>query len=227
MSTCRVAPFALLVCVVAASAGTAWAHKPIVVNGGPTTAATAYQVTDVNVSQVAYHKATATQPELWLTFQAAANTRLYLQLGAPKLDSGVVVHPAMALLGPGLPAVDVPFDLPPGYGGYVFDTGGETPVLFHEEFTGTDSWQFATQEPVVPADGKYYVVGYLPGEAEGKFWLAIGTAEQFGLSDILSLPRVLFDVRAFHEVGPVGGLLFWAMAVAALLFAALLALIAP
>jgi len=70
-------------------------------------------------------------------------------------------------------------------------------------------------------------VGYLPGEVEGKFWLAIGTAEQFGLSDILSLPRVLFDVRAFHEAGPAGGLLFWAMAAAALLFAAIFAGLTP
>jgi len=140
MCTCRMAPFTLLACVMVASSGTAWAHKPIVVHGGPTTAATAYQITDVGVSQVAYHKATATQPEVWLTFQAAANTKLYLQLGAPKLDSGAVVHPAMALLGPGLPSVEVPFDLPLGYGGYVFDTSGKTPVQFHEEFAGTDSW---------------------------------------------------------------------------------------
>jgi len=200
--------FAVLISLLCPSA---WAHKPIVVDGGPTTPDTAYEISDVDVSQVAYHEATPTQPRLWLGFQIPAGQKLFLQLGAPKLSDTNTIRPAMALLGPGLPDIDLPFEIPEGYGGYLYDTEGQNGEFFHEEFTGTDSWLFPAQEPVVPNAGLYYLVGYLPDTPQGKFWMAIGTAEKFGLSDILSLPGVVFKVRAFHEVGPFGGLIFWAM----------------
>ena len=41
--------------------------------------------------------------------------------------------------------------------------------------------------------------------------MAVGVKEQFGLTDILNLPETLFSVRAFHEVQPFGGILFWVL----------------
>ncbi len=189
----------------------AWAHKPVVVDGGPTTAATAYVIADPSVSQVGYHERTATQPELWFTFHAEAGDKLSLQAGVPKIDRYQDLRPVLALLGPGLPSIDVPFELPAGYGGILYSTLDETPVVFNEEFTGTDSWQFAAHEPVLAQSGDYYLVGFTSNAQDGKFWMVIGTKEAFGFKDILSLPSVLFKVRAFHEIGPFGGLLFWAM----------------
>lgn len=208
----------LLLTVVLGAAYSAEAHKPVVVNGGPTNAATAYEIEDPGVSMVGYHERTASQPELWFTFQAQAGDKPFLQLGVPKIDRYQALRPAMVLLGPGLPVVDLPFAVPEGYGGIIYTTEGETPTLFSEEFTGTDSWMFSSHEPVLDHGGKYYLVGYIPGGQDGKFWMAIGTRESFGFSDILSLPVVLFKVRAFHEVGPFGGLLFWAMMLVLLLF---------
>lgn len=214
--------FAVLVLGFFVPAGLGWAHKPIVVDGGPTTSSTAYLIADPSVSQVAYHECTPPQPELWFTFYLEANTTLYLQTGVAKIDRYASVRPAMVLLGPGLPAVEVPFTVPAGYGGIVFTTEGITPEEFHEEFTGTDSWLFPAQEPMVREAGRYYLAGYIPGGREGKFWMAIGKKEAFGFKDIVTLPKVLFEVRSFHETGPFGGLLFWAMALAAVFAAGLL-----
>ena len=207
----------LVFCLLAAPAV---AHAPIVIDGGPTDAETAYEISDVAVSQVAYHEATENKPVLWLTFEADAGSTLYLQLGVPYLERYEGLRPAMALLGPGMPEIHVPFGVPDGYGGWRFTTEGQAPVVFNEEFTGTLSWQFPAVRCKVPASGRYYLVGYLPNADEGKFWMVVGTLERFGLMDILTLPMVLSQVRAFHEVGPFGGILFWVMigGIALLLF---------
>lgn len=191
----------------------AFAHKPVVIDGGPVEMNTAYAVADEDVSMVGYHEALSSQPQLWFTFDVEGAKTLYLQAGVPKIDRYSALRPIMALVGPGLPqpAQAAPFALPEGYGAIVYDMADESPVVFDEEFTGTESWQFQAHEPAVEVAGKYYSVVYLPEGQEGKLWMAIGTAEQFGLSDILTLPAVLVKVRLFHEIFPLGGLLFWAM----------------
>jgi hypothetical protein len=198
------------------------AHKPIIIDGGPTTAQTAHAISDTEVSQVAYHTCTEAQPELWLRFNLLAGQQVDLQMGVPKIARLETYRPAMALVGPGLPGdALVPFLLPAGTGALVFPTEGTTPVVFDEEFTGTVSWQWPQQHVIAPEAGAYYLVAYSPTQEDGKFWVAIGTAEQFGLRDILTLPRTLFDVRTFHETTPFGGILGWAM----LILAGLLALL--
>ena len=152
--------------------------------------------------------------------------QLYLQAGVPKIDRYAALRPRMALLGPGLPPPEValPFTLPDGYGALLYDMDGETPVLFDEKFTGTESWQFPAQEPMAETTGRYYAVIYLPDGVEGKLWMAVGVEEQFGIADILTLPQTLIKVRLFHEIFPLGGLLFWAMLAPLFIIILLLAL---
>lgn len=189
----------------------AQAHKPIVIDGGPTTAETAHQIADPDVSQVAYHHVKPGQKEVWLSFNAQAGQTLFLQAGVPAIERYQNIRPAIVLLGPGLPEIVVPFEIPEGVGGLLFQTNEETPVFFHEEFTGTDSWQFSARTPETAEAGLYYVAGYIPSGEEGKIWVAIGEREAFGIADILKLPLTLYQVRSFHEVGIAGGLLFWAV----------------
>lgn len=201
----------LMYLFLAFACGEAWAHKPVVIDGGPTDAQTAHDVPDPGVSYVGYHEATPGAPALWFTFEARQGTPLYLQPGVPRIDRFGALRPAMALLGPGLPAVEVPFAVPEGYGGQIFVTDEQDPVVFEEEFTGTTSWQFPAVELAAPVTGRYYLVGYLPGGESGKFWMAIGEEEAFGLADLFTLPQTLVQVRLFHEIFPFGGLLGWAL----------------
>jgi hypothetical protein len=188
------------------------AHKPVVVGADqPSSLADPYVLDDVTVSQVGYHAVSATAPAIWFRFAGTAGQEVLIQGGVPKIERFRGLRPLVALVGPGLPAAELPFALPEGFGALVFDTANETPEEFDEPFTGTQSWQFAANRPILPQTGDYYAVGYLPPGETGKIWLTVGTIESFGLGDILTLPAVLIQVRLFHEVFPLGGLIFWAL----------------
>lgn len=189
------------------------AHKPVVV-GNPRASSIdqPYDLDDVAISQVAYHEVTASAPAIWFRFSGTAGQEVLIQGGVPRIARLADLRPIVALVGPGLPAADMPFALPPGLGALVFDSADEPdPTVFNEPFTGTVSWQFTAHTPTLSADGVYYAVGYLPPGETGKIWLTVGTIESFGLADILTLPAVLVRVRLFHEVFPLGGLIFWAL----------------
>jgi hypothetical protein len=201
----------LLVLFLASAWGTGWAHNPVVIDGGPTDAATAHRIEDISISRVAYHHAKPGQPFLWLTFDGAPGKKLEFQMGVPKIDRYADVRPAMALLGPGLPpAPELPFPVPEGMGAVIFATDGQEPTVFDEKFTGTVDWTFGEESFTLPQAGQYFMVGYLPSGDEGKFWVAPGKAEVFGLWDLVRMPVIIVEARGFHEIFFWGGILGWA-----------------
>ena len=182
----------------------AFGHKPASIGGTFSTIDQALPMTDIDVSQVVYSPLTAADPQLWLTFEATAGFLLDVSLGIPVLDRLTDYRPTLAVLGPGLPQVDVPFDVPPGMGGIVFESAaaGE-PRFFHEPVTGTESWILIKEAVALPETGTVYVVAWSPAATADKLWVAIGTRERFGLGDIVSFPAIIRDARAFHEVSDV------------------------
>lgn len=185
-------------------------HRLIEDDGAHVNAQTAISLNDVSVSQVDYHTVTAESPQLWLTFQGQINQPLNVQLGVRKIGRMEAYRPAFAILGPGLPPVTVPLLIPEGYGGWVFTTDDITvPEAFYEPFTGTRSWVFPEQDYVLLETGRFYIVAYVSSEETGKLWIAIGKKESFTIVDIWNMPNIVSRVRRFHEVGPVGGILFW------------------
>jgi len=187
----------LLICV----SFSAFAHKPASIGGTFPTAHEALKMTDIDVSQVVYSPLSESADQLWLTFEATAGTMLDVSLGLPVLDRLTDYRPNLSVLGPGLPALDLPIDIPPGVGGVVFESAARgEPRQFHEHVTGTESWILIEDAVTLPETGTYYVVAFPPGDQVDKLWVAIGTREQFGLRDLLSFPSIIRDVRAFHEV---------------------------
>jgi len=179
----------------------AFAHKPASIGGVFSTAGQALQMTQIDVSQVVYSPLSEDYPQLWLTFEATAGTTLDLSLGLPVLNRLMDYRPKLAVLGPGLPVVDLQFDAPSGTGGIVFDSAArEEPRFFHEHVTGTESWILIEETITLPETGIYYIVAFSSGEPIDKLWVAIGKREQFGLRDLFSFPAIIRDVRAFHEV---------------------------
>ncbi len=179
----------------------AWAHKPLSLRGLYGNAASALQVRDIDVSQVAYYEITPQSPQLWLTFEISKKSNLYLSAGIPVIQRMKDFRPAMAVLGLGLPPLALPFAIPEGYGGWILETSiVKEPKFFHEPFTGTDSWIFREDELFLPGPGRYYIVLYSPQNDSGKLWAAIGKREAFGIQDFLRLPLIVADVRSFHEV---------------------------
>ncbi len=189
----------LAVCLVLLVAPGAYAHRLVEDDGTHTGPETAIILEDVELSQVVYHEFTEDSNELWLGFDGEVGQELYWQLGIPALEELVNYRPAVAVLGPGLPAVEVPFEVPEGLGGIVFETDGVDGEFFYEPFTGTKSWVLATETMCIQKAGRYYLVLYHPTGDPGKAWLAVGRREEFGLQDILSYEQVLGVVRDFHE----------------------------
>jgi NADH dehydrogenase [ubiquinone] 1 alpha subcomplex assembly factor 1 len=194
-------PSRVVACSVVLAAGSAFAHQPIISDGSAVDAAHAIKLKDVQVSRVVYHRVTPKAAQLWLTFDVDQPQKLHLLLGVPQIKRLGEYRPALVLLGPGLPKVELPFEIPADNGGLVFDslqTGA--PRAFYEPFTGTSSWIISQNDVDLPRAGRYYVVAYDPDSKPGKLWVALGTKEAFGLKDMLTLPKVIARVKAFHEM---------------------------
>ncbi|MBN1341494.1 MAG: hypothetical protein JXQ73_02380 [Phycisphaerae bacterium] len=178
----------------------AWAHRPTFSDGSANEPNKALVIDDVTVSQVVYHQATAESPRLWQKFDGKKDQPLWVQIGVPVIDRLKDYRPAVALLGPGLAPVELPFSIPDNLGGVIITTDDVTdPRVFHEHFTDTKSWIIKEQEIPLPADGTYYLVGYLPSDELGKFWVAVGKREVFGLADLFKFREWTVKARQFHE----------------------------
>jgi hypothetical protein len=181
----------------------AFAHRPSAIGGTFDGPAEAIRVTDPDVSQVVYGDVSVAHPSLWVAVAVAAATDLYIQLGVPALERLRTFRPQMAIVGPGLPSLALPFAVPTGMGGYLVVTSSVADgAFFHEPVTDTDSWILAEPTVRLPTAGTYYVVVWSSGIVDGKAWVAVGQREAFGWKDIVTLRKTINAVRAFHEVGP-------------------------
>jgi hypothetical protein len=181
----------------------ALAHRPSAIGGTFDGPAESVRVTDPDVSQVVYGDMPVAHPSLWVAVAVAAATDLYVQLGVPALERLRMFRPQMAIVGPGLPSLALPFEVPTGTGGSLVVTSSVADgALFHEPVTNTDSWILAESAVRLPTAGTYYVVAWSSAIVDGKAWVAVGQRETFGWKDIVTLPKTINAVRAFHEVGP-------------------------
>jgi hypothetical protein len=193
----RVRP--ILPLLVALASTPARAHLPFFSEPGQTRVETAVALPDAQVSRVVYAELPCGEAR-WISLPAREGEVLYFQLGLPRMASLASYRPAVALVGPGLPAeADVPFDIPAGAGALVFpseDTG--EPEEFYEMFSNTYSWILLERRIEAPAAGIYSLVLYDPGHRAGRAWLAAGEVEKFDMP-VDDLVAALDRVRLFHE----------------------------
>ena len=184
----------------------AQAHIPIFSGADTgTSPENAVFIDDASISHAVYHEVTAQTAQLWVTFDFEAGQEIYTQLGVPVIDRLADFRPAFAVLGPGLPEIDLPFDIPDGLGGLLFTTDDiDEPEFFAEEFTGTDSWIFGELIDATPETGTYYLVAFVPSGDVGKLWVAVGRREVFEPQDIAELSVLVPLVSDFHETDAVG-----------------------
>ena len=216
--------FTAIGCVLIVTQG-ALAHQPAMSDGTAIGPDSAIELDDIQLSRVVYHEITEAAPSLWLTFEVDEPQSLFVSLGLPLLDQLEDFRPAFAVLGPGLPDVQLPIDVPEGLGGVLFATDDVIdPDVFYEPFSRTSSWILREEYVHLPEAGTYFIVAFVPSGEPGKLWIAPGDREEFTLADIVKLSGVLGEVRAFHEVAGGGFpcLLFPVAAIVMLLLAFLL-----
>lgn len=200
------------------------AHQPTMSDGTAIGPDSAIELDDIQLSRVIYHEITEAAPSLWLTFEVDEPQSLFVSLGLPLLDRLENFRPAFAVLGPGLPDIELPIEVPEDLGGVLFATDEVMePEVFHEPFSRTNSWILREEYVDLPEAGTYFIVAFVPSGDTGKLWVAPGHREEFTLADIVKLSGVLGEVRAFHEVGGGGFPCFlFPLAAVVILFLALL-----
>jgi hypothetical protein len=183
------------------AAQAAQAHNLIRADSAPNTWPDPLPIGKPDVSQVYYARLEGVRRQVWFRFSGKAGDRIWFQVGVPVIERLAGLEPRAALVGPGLPAVDLGFELPPDLGAVVFAPSGR-PREFHEEFTGTSSWIWLEREYVLPSSGTWYIVAFSDAavSADDKLWLAIGTKECFTLCDLFRFGSIKRFVREFHEV---------------------------
>lgn len=178
-----------------------WAHRPVFTDDAATNPETAVKIADPNISQVVYRELTPKFPQVWLTFSAGEGFNLFVQVGVPVIDRFKDFRPAMVVIGPGLPAQEAPFPLPPNTGVKILTTNQVAKArFFHEHFTNTDSWILRSETVTLPKAGRYYMVAYSPQQQTGKIWLSVGKKESFTLEDLKQFPAWTKRIQEFHEV---------------------------
>jgi hypothetical protein len=178
-----------------------YAHRPVLTEDAATNPDTAIPLTEPHISQVVYREITEKTPQIWLTFEVPENFELYIQVGVPVIDRLEKFRPAMAVVGPGLPGEEVPFDIPESTGTRVFTTNEVAkPRFFNEHFTGTQSWILRSETISLKKPGRYYLVAYSPDKKKGKLWLSIGKQESFTAEDWKHFPTWRKLIREFHEL---------------------------
>lgn len=180
----------------------AQAHRVIDDDGSHTTYDNPIILNDFELSQVVYHTVTLSSNQLWFRFDAEEGQELYWEFGLPAIDSLSNYRPEMWVFGPGLPALDLKgasdITPPPGLGGFKIENYEELEFFF-ERFTSTNTWILNSDSREIEDDGTYYVMAHHPGGNTGKFWVALGAREEYGLEDILIYADTLNFVRNYHE----------------------------
>ena len=202
MSTSRT-PFlaASLFCLWLPS--TADAHRPTF-GEGYGSVDSAFEIEDPDISIVLYKEVSCDDPQLWMTYEAEEGYPLYVQLGVPNIYRLADYRPTLVLLHSGLPdaEVDLPFEVPEGYGVQLFDSADrDEPDDFYEPFTATESWVWIEETITLPESGTGYFVAYDPMGWTGKLWVAVGTVEDFSDVNPAQFGEWMREVNAFHETG--------------------------
>ena len=193
MAMRRMALATSIAAVCLAVAGAASGHRLVAIGETFPSQTEALRIEALDVSQVAYVELTAEEPELWIGFDVNGPTDLFLSLGLPRLDRLVDDRPQIRV-------VRATSDGTTEVAAY--DTGSvDAPRLFHEPFTGTDSWILLEETVVLREPGTYFLVAAEAEAEAGKLWVSVGRREAFSVADVLSFPSVVRRVRAFHEVG--------------------------
>lgn len=186
----------------------AQAHKPVDTSG-PATKENPIVITEHKVSWAAYNEfLTPGEIHFYRLEGVNIGEKIHLSLLVPYLERLEDFFPVIGLMGPGLEndfaGLDGEFVLdllnPAGEERIILKQfSGEKPGTFFEPFTQTRYYERQEMNYFAPASGNYYAVVFdLEGRAE-KYVFAIGEEEKWGVGDILSMPRIWWDVRMFME----------------------------
>jgi len=180
---------------------TAEAHRPSFPDGFDKSPNSAFQLGDIDISQVIY-QVLKEDEQVWLGFDPKSSTTetANIQLGVPVLEATESFRPTVALVGQNLGKIGLPFGIPDGLGAIVYEPNDGKPIKkFHEPFTSTDSWILIGKEFQLGETRTFYFVIFSKTNQSGKFWFTTGSKEMFDFSSLSELNKNIASVKIFHE----------------------------
>ena len=190
-------------CLLLFGTSVAFAHKPIFVDPRSNlTRETAIRIADPGVSWAVYAQLSEAGEVDYYTFAGKRGMKVEIAMSVPKIeatrDFGVVV----ALAGRSINGGDLPSPMVLREGeGFVSapDSAHDETKLFNEDFTGTVYWTRQTLRATLAADELYTIAVFNDRGKTGKYVLAIGEREEFGVQDLLDFPNVRARVQQWFE----------------------------
>jgi hypothetical protein len=169
---------ALASALILMGARSAAAHQPYF-EDNDWTADAPYTVPDPTVSTALYATLDSRQDVDYVTFTGQAGQRVLVGLTIPQIEGQAEFAPTLTLLGPGLPAVELPdiIAAPPDTGGIVLAPPPGPARPFFEPFSRTRYWERQEDRFTLPADGDYVVAVWHPEGALGRYTLVVGDRE--------------------------------------------------
>ena len=180
---------------------TAEAHRPAFPDGSNTSPNSPFQLDDIDISQAIYQILNENE-QVWLSFdpKSSDTKTANIQLGIPVLKETESFRPTVAIIGRSMDKIDLPFDIPDGFGATLYESNAEQQIKkFHEPFTNTDSWILIEDKFEITEPNIHYIVIFSKTNQTGKLWFATGTREVFGLSAISDLNKNISKVKTFHK----------------------------
>jgi hypothetical protein len=168
----------LVAALVSIGAVPVWAHRPYFEEQdiGPEAP---WPIDDPTISTALYATLESAQDVDYYTFQGQAGQTVLLALTIPQIEGQDLFAPTMALLGPELPAADLPRQVnrPQGSGALVLaPVPGPAPTFF-EPFSRTSYWDRQEERVSLPADGRYTVAVWHPDGEVGRYVFVVGDRE--------------------------------------------------
>lgn len=165
------------------------AHIPFISNDTHVNKESALEISEISVSKVIYQRLTYANPKSWIKFNSDTDEVLHIQIGIPKIADLQDYRPNVTI--------------------FETSTSPPTPILsaeyvnlpkeFHEPFTNTYSWILYDEKIPLKKNTIYYISSFGDEIDIGKLWIGIGYKEQFSISDWVTLPASIDDIREFHS----------------------------
>ena len=179
-------------------AGRADAHQPYFEEEDLTTEMP-FRVADPTVSTALYGTLATADDVDYVTFHGEAGQEIRFAMVIPAIDGQAGFNPTMIVMGPDLPALELPagVDVAAGVGGVILRDEQADPPAFFEPFSHRRYWDRQATTVSLPTAGEYVVAVLHEAGATGRYTFVIGNREVPG-GDPLFVPKL----RAFWT--PVG-----------------------
>jgi hypothetical protein len=157
------------------------AHQPFF-EEVESTAAAPWLISDPSTSLALYFSLERPGDVDYFVFDGTAGQAILLSIVIPQIKGQENFTPTLALLGPGLPVVELPHvvEQPLNTGAYILRASSGKASTFFEPFSRTGYWQRQQERATLPADGQYWVAIWSESGQVGRYTFSPGDRERFG-----------------------------------------------